>query len=262
MWAASKLFGPFGIKTKKDRFGGIPGMTFNPKKNTRKDTIIVFLHGGGYCIGSSNTTHRIGLANFSKITSCTIHSVDYRLAPKHPYPAALDDAVEAWKAIVTDNPDCQIILSGDSAGGGLSLALMMRLRDAEVRLPDAAVLFSPWTDLTCSSQTYAKFAREDPMIHRKITNDCANHYVPDTFDKKNPLISPIFGDFTGLPRILILVGGREVLLDDSRLVGENAASAGVDIEVDIWPDMFHDWWLFGSVVPEAKQCLQKVADWI
>jgi len=261
-WPVSKLFSPFGIKTKKNQYDDVPGVTFSPKKNVRLDTIFVFLHGGGYCIGSSNTTHRIGLANLSKMTSCTIHSIDYRLAPKHPYPAALDDATKAWKSIVNDNPDCQIILSGDSAGGGLSLALMMRLRDEGYRLPDAAVLFSPWTDLTCSSQTYEMNASKDSMVHRTITNDCANHYVSDAFDKKNPSISPIFGDFTDLPRTLILVGDREVLLDDSRRVGENAAAAGVDVEVDIWPGMFHDWWLFGSFIPESKQCLRKVADWI
>ena len=161
-WFTAKLFSPFGIRTEKTHFGDVSGVTFTPKKNVRPNTIFVFLHGGGYCIGSSLSTHRIGLANLTKTTSCVCHSVDYRLAPKHPYPAALDDAMQAWQAIVADNPDSQIILSGDSAGGGLSPALMMRLRDEGGRLPDAAVLFSPWTDLTCSSQTYKTLAKVDP----------------------------------------------------------------------------------------------------
>ncbi len=261
-WFTAKLFSPFGIHTENTHFGDVSGVTFTPKKNVRLHTIFVFLHGGGYCIGSSRSTHRIGLANLTKTTSCVCHSVDYRLAPKHPYPAALDDAMQAWQAIVADNPDSQIILSGDSAGGGLSLALMMRLRDEGARLPDAAVLFSPWTDLTCSSQTYKTLAKADPMVSHVITNDCAGHYVPDYADRKDPYISPMFGDFTGLPRTLILVGDREVLLDDSRKVGEKAKTAGVEIEVDIWPGMFHDWWLFGPCVPESKQCLRKVAEWI
>ena len=261
-WFWGKLLSPFGVRTENTHYGNVPGVTFTPKKNVRPNTIFVFLHGGGYCIGSSRTTHRIGLANLSKTTSCTIHSIDYRLAPSHPYPAALDDAIHAWKTIVADNPDSQIILGGDSAGGGLSLALMMRLRDEESRLPDAAVLFSPWTDLTCSSQTYRTMAKADPMIPTTATNHCAGHYVPDSANRKNPYISPMFGDFTGLPRTLILVGDREILLDDSRKVGEKAKAAGVEIEVDIWPGMFHDWWLFGVAVPESKQCLRKVAEWI
>lgn len=261
-WFWGKLLSPFGVRLENTHFGNVPGVTFTPKKNVRQNTIFVFLHGGGYCIGSSRTTHRIGLANLSKTTSCVCHSIDYRLAPKHPYPAALDDVMQAWKAIIADNPDSQIILSGDSAGGGLSLALMMRLRDEGLRLPDAAVLFSPWTDLTCSSQTYKTLSKADPMIYHGIPNDCAGYYVPNSANRKDPYISPMFGDFTGLPRTLILVGDREILLDDSRKVGAKAKTAGVDIEVDIWPGMFHDWWLFGAFVPESKQCLRKVAKWI
>ena len=261
-WFWGKLLSPFGVRSENTHYGNVPGVTFIPKKNVRPNTIIVFLHGGGYCIGSSRTTHRIGLANLSKTTSCVCHSIDYRLAPRHPYPAALDDVMQAWKAIIADNPNSQIILSGDSAGGGLSLALMMRLRDEGLRLPDAAVLFSPWTDLTCSSQTYKTLAKADPMIFHGIPNDCAGHYVPASADRKDPYISPMFGDFTGLPRTLILVGDREILLDDSRKVGQKAKTAGVDIEVDIWPGMFHDWWLFGAFVPESKQCLRKVSEWI
>ena len=261
-WFTAKLFSPFGVHTENTHYGSVPGVTFTPKKNVRPNTIFVFLHGGGYCIGSSRTTHRIGLANLSKTTSCIIHSVDYRLAPEHPYPAALEDAVKAWNAVVSDNPDSQIILSGDSAGGGLSLALMMRLRDEGSRLPDAAVLFSPWTDLTCSSETYKTLAKADPMLHHSAAIDCAKHYVPHSANPKDPYISPMFGDFTGLPRTLILVGDRELLLDDSRKVGEKAKNAGVDVDVDIWPGMFHDWWLFGASVPESKQCLRKVAEWI
>ena len=259
-WFWSKLLGPFGVRIENTHYGNVPGVTFIPKKNQRANTIFVFLHGGGYCIGSSRTTHRIGLANLSKTTSCVCHSIDYRLAPNHPYPAALEDVSKAWKAIVADNPDSQIILSGDSAGGGLSLALMMYLRDEGIRLPDAAVLFSPWTDLTCSSQTYNTLAKADPMIPTIATNDCAAHYVPNPSERKDPYVSPMFGDFNGLPRTLILVGDQEILLDDSRNVGEKAKDAGVEIEVDIWSGMFHDWWLFP--LPESKQCLRKVADWI
>ena len=261
-WFFSKLTPSFGVKINRSKFGGVPGVSYIPKKQSKPNTKIVYLHGGGYCVGSSLTTHRIGLRNLAKITGSICHSIDYRLAPENPYPGAIDDALSAWLEIVEKNPESTLILSGDSAGGGLSLALMMRLRDEGHKLPDGAVLFSPWTNLTCESETYTTKAKADPMLSQKMAITCAGHYALTSADKKNPYISPIFGDFNGLPRTLILVGGQEILLDDSRIVGENANAAGSDFEVDIWPNMFHDWWLFGSFIPESKQCLLKVADWI
>ena len=184
------------------------------------------------------------------------------MAPEHQYPAALDDALTAWKHIVSQNPNCNIILAGDSAGGGLSLALMMYLRDNNEQIPDGLVLFSPWTDLTCSGETYETKANYDPMFTTNMTKDCANIYVPEDVKKTDPYISPLYGDFTNLPRTLVLVGGNEILLDDSRLFAQKAEKSGVDIEIDIWPSMFHDWWLFGSFIPETKQVLDKVTNWI
>ena len=261
-WFFSKLTPSFAVKTSRSTFGGVPGVSFIPKKQSKPNTKIVYLHGGGYCIGSSLTTHRIGLKKLAKVAGSICHSIDYRLAPENPYPGAIDDALAAWLDIVETNPESTLILSGDSAGGGLSLALMMRLRDEGHKLPDGAVLFSPWTNLTCESETYATKAKADPMISPKMPIVCAEHYAPTTADKKNPYVSPIFGDFKGLPRTLILVGEQEILLDDSRIVGEQAKAAGADFEVDIWPNMFHDWWLFGSFIPESKQCLLKVAEWV
>ena len=261
-WVFSKPTLSFAVKTQRSTFGGVPGVSFTPVKQSNPDTKIVYLHGGGYCIGSSLTTHRIGLRNLAKVTGSICYSIDYRLAPENPYPGAIDDALAAWLDIVETNPQSKLILSGDSAGGGLSLALMMRLRDEGHRLPDGAVLFSPWTNLTCESESYVTKAKADPMLSQKMAISCARHYAPTAADKKNPYVSPIFGDFKGLPRTLILVGEQEILLDDSRIVGEHAIAAGGDFEVDIWPAMFHDWWLFGSMIPESKQCLLKVAGWI
>ncbi|MBL6891911.1 MAG: alpha/beta hydrolase, partial [Candidatus Poseidoniaceae archaeon] len=182
--------------------------------------------------------------------------------PENPYPAALDDALSAWRDIVEKNPNSQIILAGDSAGGGLSLALMLYLRDNGERLPDAAVLFSPWADLTCESETYHSKARADPMFTVSMPKKCSQYYVTEGFDKTDPYISPAFGNFTGLPRTLIMTGENEILLGDTQIIGRKAMDDGVDIEIDIWPTMFHDWWLFGSFIPETKQCLKKIADWI
>ena len=261
-WIGGQIFSSFGIKVKRDNFSGIPGAIFTPRKNVNTKSIIFYLHGGGYCFGSSLTTHKVGLTKLAKQTGSVCYSVDYRLAPEHQYPAALDDALAAWKHIVSRNPNCNIILAGDSAGGGLSLALMMYLRDNNEQLPDGLVLFSPWTDLTCSGETYETKAKYDPMFTTNMTKDSANIYVPEDVKKTDPYISPLYGNFTNLPRTLVLVGGNEILLDDSRLFAQKAKESGVDIEIDIWPSMFHDWWLFGSFIPETKQALDKVANWI
>ena len=261
-WIGGQIFSSFGIKVKRDNFSGIPGAIFTPRKNVNTKSIIFYLHGGGYCFGSSLTTHKVGLTKLAKQTGSVCYSVDYRLAPEHQYPAALDDALTAWKHIVSQNPNCNIILAGDSAGGGLSLALMMYLRDNNEQLPDGLVLFSPWTDLTCSGKTYETKAKYDPMFTTNMPKDSANIYVPEDVKKTDPYISPLYGNFTNLPRTLILVGDNEILLDDSRLFAQKAEESGVDIEIDIWPNMFHDWWLFGSFIPETKQALDKVANWI
>ena len=261
-WLGAKFFAPFGVKVNRDVFDGVSGVTFTPKKKAKSDTLIVFFHGGGYCFGSSLTTHKVGLTNMSKITGSICHSVDYRLAPENPYPAALDDALTAWREIISRTPESKIVLSGDSAGGGLCLALMIYLRDNEERLPDGAVLFSPWTDLNCEAESYFSKAKADPMFVHQMTKDCSNYYVPSSVSKNEPYISPAYGDFTGLPRMLIMTGENEILLDDSKVIGKKASKDGVEIELDIWPTMFHDWWLFGNFIPETKQCLNKFAEWI
>ncbi len=261
-WIGGLIFSSFGIRVKRDNFSGIPGAIFTPRKNVNTKSIIVYLHGGGYCFGSSLTTHKVGLTKLAKQTRLVCYSVDYRLAPEHQYPAALDDAVIAWKHIVSQHPNCNIILAGDSAGGGLSLALMMYLRDNNEFLPDGLVLFSPWTDLTCSGETYLSKAKYDPMFTTHMPKDSAKNYVPEDVEKTEPYVSPLHGNYTNLPRTLVLVGENEILLDDSRLFAQKAKESGVDIEIDIWPSMFHDWWLFGSFIPETKQVLDKAANWI
>jgi acetyl esterase/lipase len=261
-WIGGLVFSSFGIKVKRDNFSGIPGAIFTPRKNVNTKSIIFYLHGGGYCFGSSLTTHKVGLTKLAKQTRSVCYSVDYRLAPEHQYPAALDDALTAWKHIVSQNRNCNIILAGDSAGGGLGLALMMYLRDNNEQLPDGLVLFSPWTDLTCSGETYETKAKYDPMFSTNMPKDSANIYVPEDVKKTDPYVSPLYGNFTNLPRTLVLVGDNEILLDDSRLFAQKAEESGVDIEIDIWPSMFHDWWLFGSFIPETRQVLDKVANWI
>ena len=246
----------------KEGFEGVPGVVYHPNKSSGPGRVLVYLHGGGYCWGSSGNTHRVGLSNFASISGISIYCIEYRLAPENPYPAALDDAREAWNSISRRFSESEIILAGDSAGGGLSLALMMDIRDNGGRMPDASILFSPWTDLTCSSESYNTRARAEPMFPREAPRDHARNYVPEIIDASIPEISPVYGSFVGLPRMLILVGDREILLDDSRRVYDRASEDGVDVRLDIWPEMFHDWWLFGLLVPESRKCLLQVTRWI
>ena len=261
-WLGGKVFSPFGVKISKTNYDAIPGVSFIPKFVKNEKAVIIFLHGGGYCFGSSLTTHRLGVSLMAKITGIACYSVDYRLAPEHPYPAALDDAMLAYQDIVSKNPDSRIILAGDSAGGGLSLALMMKLRDEGGRMPDDAGLFSPWIDLTCQGESFETKSKADPMFTPSMPRDCSHYYAPEGVDMRHPYVSPAYGDFSGLPRCLILCGGQEILLSDSQDLANKAADAGIDAELSLWPTMFHDWWLFGRFIPETKQCLTKVSQWL
>ncbi len=251
-----------GVLSEREDFDGVPGFVYHPKKKRDSRRILVYLHGGGYCWGSSLSTHRIGLSNLARITGISVYCVEYRLAPEHQFPAALDDSRKAWNDIVCRFPESEVLLAGDSAGGGLSLSLMMEIRNDGGKLPDAAILFSPWTDLTCSSESYNTKASAEPMFPRAAPEDHARLYVPEEIDNSIPEISPVNGSFKGLPRMLIIVGEREILLDDSTRVGDKASGEGVDVRLDIWPKMFHDWWLFGFLVPESGKCLREVARWI
>ena len=260
-WLGGKIFSPIGVKVKRTDYGGIPGVSFRPRA-ADDNAVVIFLHGGGYCFGSSLTTHRLGVSLLAKFTGITCHSIDYRLAPEHPFPAALDDAMAAYEHIVSKNSDSRIILAGDSAGGGLSLALMMRLRDTGGRLPDDAVLFSPWTDLTCRGESFETKAKSDPMFSPAMPRNCSHYYAPQDIDMTDPYVSPAFGDFSDLPRCLVICAGNEIFLSDSEDLADKAAAAGVDVELAVWPAMFHDWWLFGQFIPETKQCLTKVSQWL
>ncbi len=261
-WLGGKIMSPFGIKITRTSFGGVPGVLFSPKISKQQSAIMVFFHGGGYCFGSSLTTHRLGIALMAKETGILCHSVDYRLAPENPYPAALDDAWQAYHQIIQANPNRRIILSGDSAGGGLALALAMKLRDEKGRLPDDLILFSPWTDLTCRGDSFASKAKVDPMFTTSMPRDCSHYYAPEGVDMTDPYISPAFGDVSELPRCLILCGGNEILLSDSESLALKFEDSGGDVELALWPAMFHDWWLFGQFIPETKQCLTKVSQWL
>lgn len=222
---------------------------------------IFYTHGGAYTSGSLNS-HRSIVSKLAAATGTTALHIDYRLGPEHPFPAATDDALAAYRWLLAQGTDpASVVLAGDSAGGGLALALLVALRDAGEPLPAAAVLFSPWTDLTLSGPSADSRDGIDVMITKQELLDEAANYMGGG-DPTHPLASPVFADLSGLPPMLIQVGDPEVLLDDATRVGERAAAAGTEVDVRVWPEVFHVWIAAAGIVPEADAAMAEVVAWL
>ncbi len=223
--------------------------------------VILYLHGGGYCICSVDT-HR-GLAGSLALASdARVLLPAYRLAPEHPFPAALEDALAAYRWLLQQGiPARQITIGGDSAGGGLTLATAISLRDAGEPLPGSLVLLSPWTDLTLSGESIRSLKSVDPIFGREGGLSYSPAYVGKE-NPDNPLISPLFADLHGLPPTLIHVGADEILLDDSTRVEEKMKAAGVKVEIKIWEGMWHVFQSFAPWVPEAQFSIDEIGGFI
>ncbi len=227
---------PLGIEYQSLNINGIPAAWFNPCDC--KPGAILYLHGGAYCLGSINT-HRELVGRLAETANKKTLVIEYRLAPEHPYPAALEDALTAYQWLLMQSIEpSRIIVAGDSAGGGLALALLAAVRDAGDPLPAGAVLLSPWTDLTLGGGSVFSNANIDPMLDRDHLLEKAGWYAGEN-SLTDPLISPLFADFTGFPPLLFQAGSDELLLDDSVRAAEAAQKAGVDVTLEIYEDMFH-----------------------
>jgi len=223
---------------------------------SRADRIVVYFHGGGYALGSLET-HMELMARIARVCRSRVLGVDYRLAPEHPFPAALDDALAVYRALADDASDAHLAIAGDSAGGGLTAATLLAIKAAGLPNPSGAVMFSPWTDLGCDRESYVTRAELDPMLDPEVARSIAVHYVGD-HEPRHPLISPLFGELTGLPPLLIQAGDHEVLLSDSVDFAARAQAAGVSVELEIWEEAFH---VFQNqpTVPEAAEALASMA---
>jgi len=227
------------------------------RRGTVRHHVVLYLHGGGYISGSVRT-HRTLAAHIARAADSHLLVIDYRLAPEHPFPAAVEDAVRAYRWLLGQGFSPQrLAVVGDSAGGGLAIAAMLALRESGDRLPAAGVCLSPWFDLALTGRTMETKEGADPMLHRPDLAFMAHHYLGST-DPRTPMASPLYGDLTGLPPILIQVGTDEVLLDDARTFAERACAMGVSIELDIWDDMFHVWQFSAGFVPEAARAVEKI----
>jgi acetyl esterase/lipase len=221
---------------------------------------VLYVHGGGYVQGS--IASYLGMASrVAQAIDARVLLFEYRLAPENPFPAALEDVCSAYAWLSSRGaPAREIIVMGDSAGGGLALATLLRLRDEDRALPGACVCFSPLTDFEASGDSAKPGAVDDPMIPAAAIPAAGELYAPGQL--RNPLVSPVFGDFTGLPPLLIFVGTREVLLDDSVRVKEKAEAAGVDVTLVVRSGLTHAWPYFGPHIPETVETFRRIRSFV
>lgn len=224
--------------------------------------VIFYLHGGGYCLGSLNTHRDLG-QRLSRAAKARVLLIDYRLAPEHRHPAAVDDATAAYRWLLKQGVDpARTVIAGDSAGGGLTVATLVALRDAGIRLPAAGVCLSPWVDLEGLGESMTSKAGVDPMIQADPLRRFGKHYVGDSGDVRAPLAAPLYADLSGLPPLLIQVGTAETLLDDSTRLAERARKAGVTVTLDQWEDMIHVFQAFAVILPEGQQAIDQIGAFV
>lgn len=226
---------------------------------------MLYLHGGGYISGSG--AYYLALAaRISFTANCAVLLPDYRLGPEHPFPKGLDDSVHAFEWMRETGPEDHstagaCFICGDSAGGGMALAALLKLRDEGKPLPDGAIPISPYADLTLSGESLVTEGELDPIMHPNCLPDFVSRYVGDA-DVHDPLVSPAFGDYTGLPPILIQVGEHEIIRDDSVKAAERATLAGVDVTLEIWPGMFHVFQSHEPLLPEGREAIEHIGEFV
>jgi epsilon-lactone hydrolase len=253
MSGGSPMPAPRGAQATAGTVGGIPGEWMIAEGVPTVATLL-YLHGGGY-FACTPQTYRAITASFA-IAGFKTFAPDYRLAPEHPFPAGLDDAVAAYQGLLETHAPQQLVVAGDSAGGGLSMALLLSLRERGIPLPAAAVLFSPFVDLAATGESARSNSSRCAMFDSESFCRAAQYYLGDR-DRRAPLASPLYAELHGLPPLLIHVGADETLLDDSRRLAERAQRAGVKTQIKIWPAVPHVWQLFQRWVPEGRSSLRE-----
>jgi epsilon-lactone hydrolase len=240
---------------------GVPGeWSIIPSSDPSR--VLMFFHGGGYCSGSI-VSHRRLVSEAGRAAGVRTLAIAYRLAPEHPFPAAYDDVLTAWRFLRDQNiAGAHIAIGGDSAGAGLTLALIGRLRDAQEELPGCAWLISPWTDLTMSGSTLSSKEAVDPLIHKQYLIELADAYLPAGMDRKDPRVSPLYADLKGFPPVLIQVGSAETLLDDATRFAAVAGAADVRVTLEIWPQMIHAWPLWNARLEPGRRALASAGAFI
>ena len=239
---------------------GVPG-EWSIVPGSDASRVLLFFHGGGYCSGSIRS-HRRMVTEAGRAAGARTLAVSYRLAPEHPFPAALDDALTAWRCLRKHVAATHVTVGGDSAGGNLSVALINQLGAAKEELPACAWLVSPWTDLTMSGGTLATKEAVDPIISKDYLGELADAYVPAGMDRKDPRLAVLYADLRGLPPTLIQVGSDETLLDDASRFAAAAGAAAVPVTLEIWPHMIHAWPMWNAHLDAGRRALASAGAFI
>jgi phosphinothricin tripeptide acetyl hydrolase len=247
---------PADIAREDVTWGGVPGERLTPQQ-ARKDQALIYLHGGGYGTGSPRS-HRHLAGDIARRAGVVALVPEYRLAPENPFPAAVDDALAVYRDALKQFKPASIAIAGDSAGGGLTIAVLLAARDAGLPMPAAAICISPWTDMTASGASYAERAAVDPLVTMEGLERWRHCYIGDG-DRRQPLASPAHADLKGLPPLLIQVGGDEVLLDDARLLADKARAVGIDTVLEVWPQMIHVWHWYWPMLDEGERANAAIA---
>jgi epsilon-lactone hydrolase len=222
---------------------------------------ILYLHGGGYVIGSLNTHRRLAY-DISATSAARVLLIDYRLAPENPFPAAVDDAAKAWRWLIAQGFDPKrLAIAGDSAGGGLTIATLVNLRDQKLGLPACAVAISPWVDLEGLGTSIETRAAQDPMVQKQGLLWMAGLYLNGA-SPRTPLAAPLYAELKGLPPVLVQVGSAETLLDDSTRIAERMHAAGVEVKLSVWPNMIHVWPLFAPHLSEGRDGCAEIGAYV
>ncbi len=248
---------------------GVPGeWTTLPDADPQRR--LLYVHGGGYVLGSTKS-HRRLVADICRAAGCVALSLDYRLAPEHPFPAAIDDSLAGLEFIWNSGPDGpgearSVFVAGDSAGGGLTLSTLIAARDRGARMPTGGVGISPWTDLAASPEELAQFGRQDPTLPDNTVAITASQgwaamYAGET-PRTDPLVSPLFADYRDLPPMLLQAGAVEMICRDTTRVADRPRAAGVDVVEEVWDDMFHVWHAFAPILPEGQEAIDRIGAWI
>jgi epsilon-lactone hydrolase len=248
------------LKVEEVAAGGVPALWVRIEGAPSERTIL-YLHGGGYMIGTARG-YREMTSRFARAAGAQALVVDYRLAPEHPFPTAVDDATAGYRWLLGQGvAPGQVVVAGDSAGAGLALATLVALRDAGDPLPAAGVLLSPWVDMEASGDSITTKDEVDPIVHKDVLLGMAEAYLAGQ-DPRAPLASPLHAEMAGLPPLLIQVGTHETLLDDAVRVADRARAAGVDVSLEAVEEMPHVWHVFASFLPEAQDAIERAGEFI
>ena len=240
--------------------GGMSALRAWPK-GTEPERVVLYLHGGGYCVGSWGM-YKGPITHLAVAADAMVYAPNYRLAPEQPHPAALDDALEAYRWLLGQGVSPgRIALAGDSAGGGLALATAMGIRDASLPSPASIVLLSPWVDLRCDSRSMTENVQIDPMVRPSWPRACASMYLAGR-DPDDPACSPLFASHKGLPPILIQVGSDEIILDDSTRLDVRCREAGVDVTLQQFEGLWHDFQMHAGILEVADEAMNEIATFI